>query len=294
MYRIGIIGSENSHAMAFSRIFNGMEPESAELYPDLEVVAIGGADREESRKVAEACGIEFIAEKPEDMLGRVDAVMVTARNGAFHLPYARPFIEAGLPAFIDKPIANDAAEAQTLLELAARYGVPVVGGSSTKYVEDVLNMKAAVASGALGVLRSGAVSAPVNLDNPYGGFYFYASHLVEIVMTLFGYAPTSVAAVRGQGRVTAVFRYPDYDITGHFVEGTGLYSAAAFGTDGIRQSMIDISSCYSLEAANFARMLRTGRADQPMEELLMPVKAMNALEKAYLTGREQPLSRNQD
>ena len=45
MYRIGIIGSENSHAMAFSRIFNGMEPESAELYPDLEVVAIGGARR---------------------------------------------------------------------------------------------------------------------------------------------------------------------------------------------------------------------------------------------------------
>ena len=79
----------------------------------------------------------------------------------------------------------------------------------------------------------------------------------------------------------------DSDITGHVVEGTGLYSAAAFGTDGIRQSMIDISGCYSLEAANFARMLRTGRADQPMEELLMPVKAMNALEKAYLTGREQ-------
>lgn len=289
MYRIGIIGSENSHAMAFSRIFNGLEAKTAGLYPDLAVVAIGGADREESRKVAEACGIEFIAEKPEDMLGRVDAVMVTARNGAFHLPYARPFLEAGLPAFIDKPIANDAGEAQALLELAAQHGVPVVGGSSTKYVADVVAMKACVNSGELGTLRSGAVSAPVNLENPYGGFYFYASHLVEIAMTIFGYHPTSVAALRGEGRVTAVFRYPGYDVTGHFVEGTGLYSASAFGTDGIRQHMIDISECYFLEAANFARMLRTGQADQPMEELLMPVKVMNALEKAYLTGREQPL-----
>jgi hypothetical protein len=71
------------------------------------------------------------------------------------------------------------------------------------------------------------------------------------------------------------------------VEGTGLYSAAAFGVKAIRQSMIDISNCYALEAANFARMLRTGEADQPMHELLNPVIVLNALEKAYLTGQEQ-------
>ena len=290
MYRIGIIGSENSHAMAFSRIFNGLEPGTAEVYPDMKVVAIGGSEIEESRKVAEACGVEFVAEKPEDMLGKVDAVMVTARNGMYHLPYARPFIEAGLPAFIDKPIANDAAEALELLELAKAKGVPVVGGSSTKYVDDVLAMKAAVASGELGVLRSGAVSAPVNLDNPYGGFYFYASHLVEIAMTIFGYEPKSVMAVRDEGRVTGMLRYDGFDVTTHFVEGTGLYSAAAYGIKDIRQSKIDISACYGLEAANFARMLRTGEADQPMHELLNPVRVLNAIEKAYLTGTEQPVT----
>jgi len=166
----------------------------------------------------------------------------------------------------------------------------VVGGSSTKYVDDVLAMKAAVASGELGVLRSGAVSAPVNLDNPYGGFYFYASHLVEIAMTIFGYEPKSVMAVRDEGRVTGMLRYDGFDVTTHFVEGTGLYSAAAYGIKDIRQSKIDISACYGLEAANFARMLRTGEADQPMHELLNPVRVLNAIEKAYLTGTEQPVT----
>ena len=288
MYKVGIIGSENSHAMAFARIFIGLEPDSAGLYPDIQVTHVGGHEIEESRKVAEACGVEVV-ERPEDMLGKVDAVMVTARNGAFHLPFARPYIEAGLPAFIDKPIANSAAEAEALLNLAQAKGVPVVGGSSTKYVQDVLDMKAAVESGELGVVRSGSVAAPVNLENPYGGFYFYASHLVEITLTIFGYHPTSVLAVRDEGRVTAIFRYPDYDVTGHFVDGMYVYSAAAYGTKNIRQQMIDISSCYALEAANFARMLRTGKADQPMEELLIPVKVMNALEAAYLTGKEQPI-----
>ena len=285
MFRIGIIGSENSHARAFSQIFNGLDPDTASLYPDLQVVAIGGNDRAASEEVARECAIDRITQGPEEMLGHVDAVMVTARDGQFHFPFARPFIEAGLPCFIDKPLANDAGEARALLHLAAEKGVPIVGGSSTKYVADVLAMKAAVASGALGALRSGSVSAPINLDNPYGGFYFYSAHLVEILMTIFGYDPVSVYAQRHEGRVTAIFHYPDYDITGHFVEGTGLYSAAAYGTLANRQSAIDISACYALEAANFARMLRTGQADQPMNEMLRPVEVLNALEKSYLSGQ---------
>jgi predicted dehydrogenase len=289
MYRIGILGSENSHARVFSQMFNGLDPACAGLYPDLQVAAIGGDDQQASQAIAAECSIPLVANRPEEMLGHVDAVMVTARNGKFHFPFAKPFIEAGLPCFIDKPLANDAGEARAMLNLALEKGVPIVGGSSTKYAEDVLALKAAVASGALGTLRSGAVSAPVNLDNPYGGFYFYSAHLVEILMTIFGYDPVSVYAQRHEGRVTAIFHYPDYDITGHFIEGTGLYSAAAYGTLANRQSAVDITACYALEAANFARMLRTGRADQPMEELLRPVEVLNALEKSYLTGRPAEL-----
>lgn len=49
----------------------------------------------ESQKVAKAWRDRLVAERPEDMLGRVDAVMVTARNGAFHLPYARTLYRSG-------------------------------------------------------------------------------------------------------------------------------------------------------------------------------------------------------
>ena len=32
------------------------------------------------------------------------------------------------------------------------------------------------------MLLGGNVYAPVSLDNPYGGFYFYSSHLIEIAL----------------------------------------------------------------------------------------------------------------
>ena len=73
MFRVGIIGSENSHAMAFSEIFN---INNKEQYPDIQVVAIYGEDQAASEAVRDKCGVEIMT--PEEMLGKVDAVMVTS------------------------------------------------------------------------------------------------------------------------------------------------------------------------------------------------------------------------
>ena len=66
IYRVGILGAENSHASAFTGIFNGEDSK----YPYIKVVGIGGNYPEENKKVAEKYGIELIAEKPEDLLGK--------------------------------------------------------------------------------------------------------------------------------------------------------------------------------------------------------------------------------
>ena len=115
MFKIGIIGSENSHATAFSEIFN-----LSGKYDDIRVVAIWGEDPEASQKIADKCGVKIM--RPEDMLPTVDAVMVTSRSGALHLGYAAPFIKAGKPAFVDKPIANCAAQADELIVVSSAPG----------------------------------------------------------------------------------------------------------------------------------------------------------------------------
>lgn len=291
MFRIGIIGSENSHAMAFAKIFNGFDPNCETKYDDIRVVAVGGHYPEASQKVFDECKLDFIAEKPEDMLGKVDAVMVTARNGQFHPEFARPFIEAGIPAFVDKPFANCGDEALALARLAKEKKVPLVGGSSTKLVYDVLMLRNAFRTQFPDGICGGNVVAPVNMENEWGGFYFYSAHLAEISMTIFGYDPKSVIAWKGDKGVTAVAKYDGYCVSNHFAEGNYSYGASIYGKGKTVSRDIELSMCYQHECQIFVDMLRTGKMAHSYEELVWPVYYLNAIKKSYETGVEQAVLR---
>ncbi|MBQ8953600.1 MAG: Gfo/Idh/MocA family oxidoreductase [Clostridia bacterium] len=278
MFRVGIIGSENSHALAFSRIFN-----LSGKYEDIKVVAVWGEDMEASEKIKAECGVDIV--KPEAMLGMVDAVMVTSRNGALHAGYARPFIEAGKPAFIDKPIANDAGEAAALIDLAFEKHVPVMGGSSLKLVAGTLAAREfAQARKAEGELIGGYVFAPVSMDNPYGGFYFYAAHLVETALTIFGYDPIAVTAVRTKAGISCALEYAAFGVSLQFTDGVYNYGATVLGKNGADMRLITLDDAYDREVAHFAKMLRTGEVPQSAHDIVMPVRVLNAIEQSYETG----------
>lgn len=282
MIRIGIIGSENSHATAFSEIFNNVGK-----YPDMRVVGIYGEDPAESKKIFDKCSLEFIARDARDMLGRVDAVMVTSRDGSLHARYARPFLEAGLPAFIDKPFTSDGPEAAALLDLARESGSPVMGGSSVKLTPDVQAIKArARAMREGGKLIGGHAWAPVNMVNPYGNFYFYSAHLVENALAIFGYAPARVSAIARAKGVFAVLEYEDVCVHLSFLEGNYRYGVTLL-SDEVETRDISLDGCYEIEVSHFAHMLRTGQSPQTREELAAPVFVLNAIERAYATGKAQ-------
>lgn len=278
MFRVGIIGSENSHAKAFTDIFN-----ASGKYDDIKVVAIYGEEEEASKKISEAYGVPVM--KPEEMLDKVDAIMVTSRNGKLHPGYVRPFIEAGKPAFIDKPIANCSKEAEDVIALARAKGVPVMGGSSTKMVEDTLALKAvADAAKAEGKLVGGHAYAPVSMVNDYGNFYFYSSHLAEIALTIFGFDPIAVSATKTATGVAAVLEYEGYAVTLSYTDGAYSYGATVLAKDGATQKPIDIGGCYAAEVAHFVTMLHTGEVPQCDHDIVMPIKVLNAIEKAYTEG----------
>ena len=285
MFRIGILGTENSHALAFAQILNGYNPDFVGQFDNFEVVAVYGIDPEASKNVAEKCNIKTIAKKPEDMLGMVDAVMVTARDGKYHAPYARPFIEAGIPAFIDKPFTSDPAEALALAKLAKQNNVPLVGGSSVKLTDAVLKLQA-IAQAAEGKVISGDVTAPVSLVNDYGNFWFYASHLAECCLTIFGQHPEWVWANKTDRGVTVIVHYDGFDVTNHFIENVYDYTATVIVPEGVRYETISLDNIYAKECACFAEMMRNGTMSHSYEELVTPVYLMAAIEKSFETGHK--------
>lgn len=285
MFRVGILGTENSHAMAFAQILNGYNPEFAGQFNDFRVVAVGGVDPAASRNVASTCGIDVIVDRPEDMLGMVDAVMITARDGKYHAPYARPFIEAGIPAFIDKPFTSDPAEALSLAKLAKEKAVKLVGGSSVKLTDAVLKLKAHV-EGRETTIIGGDVTAPVSLVNDYGNFWFYASHLAECCQTIFGIYPEWVWASKTEKGVTVIVHYPSFDVTNHFIEGVYDYTGTVITAEGVQYETISLDNIYAKECACFAEMMRKGEMSHTYEELVAPVYLLAAIEKSFETGQK--------
>lgn len=290
MFRIGILGSENSHAMAFSKMFNGIDKKFDGEFDDIRVVGTFGTDDASNKALIDEAGVDFIADTPEDLLGHVDAVMVTARDGKYHAAYARPFIEAGLPAFIDKPFTSDPAEALALVALAKEKNIPLCGGSSLKVCMETERL-AAYAEKNRDSILTGSVYAPVSMINEYGNFWFYADHLTEISLAVFGWDPKWVMAVgRDDKGVTALVGYENYTVSNHFCEGMYQYGGTVVTKGGIHTQLISLDDAYANECRVFARMLRTGKMHGTYDQLIRPVYYMDALFRSLKTGERTEIA----
>ena len=103
--KLGIIGLSdgNGHPYSWSAIFNGYNPEAMEScgfpviprylekqkwpesrIPNAEVIAIWTQDPNLSAHIAEAANT-FIAPRPEDIIGKVDAVLLARDDAENHL-----------------------------------------------------------------------------------------------------------------------------------------------------------------------------------------------------------------
>jgi predicted dehydrogenase len=291
MFKIGIIGSDNSHALAFSKLSNIPDPVTGEYaFPDVRVTAIYGFEKEQTEKVASEGKIETIVEKPEDLMGKVDAVMVVFRHGDLHAKYALPFIEAGIPTWIDKPFTIKVEEAKQLIAAADKHNTLLTGGSTCKYAYDILMLKNIVESGSAGKVISGVLNFPGDLDSEYGGLFFYGGHIAEMLMNTFGYDVKSVKSSVNNGIVTTVANYDNYPVVLNFTKGCPQHVGVIYGEKKTVVREIDISIIYKLGFEKFVEMLRTGKRPLPLGKLLAPTVLLNAIVKSVETGKEVFLS----
>jgi predicted dehydrogenase len=159
----------NGHPYSCSAIINGYDPDKmAECpYPGiprylgaqpLETVRVPGAqvthiwtdDPTEAPQVAAAAKIPNVVARPEEVIGHVDAVIVATDDGNDHVRRVRPFIEAGLPAFIDKPLAINLSDLRQFVQWHDE-GRKFLSTSGMRYAPEIGRFQEAI--GSLGELR---------------------------------------------------------------------------------------------------------------------------------------------
>lgn len=155
--KFGIIGLSdgNGHPYSWSAIFNGYNevymkncpfpviPEylSKQKFPEncinaVKVTHIWTQDKKISEHIAKASNIENIVENYEDMMGKVDAILLARDDSQNHFEMAKPFIEAGLPIYIDKPLATSLTEAKKIYDLE-KYEGQIFSCSAISYANEL-------------------------------------------------------------------------------------------------------------------------------------------------------------
>lgn len=282
MKRIAILGCENSHANAFLKFIKEKEE-----FRDVEVVGVYS----DERSSADALGREFgvaVMRDFSDAVGRIDGLIITARHGDNHYKYARPYINSGIPMFIDKPITIDEGEAVEFMKELRDRGVRISGGSSLKQDVFVKRLKEEAADEVVGATLGGYVRAPYEGESEYGGFYFYAQHLVEMVCEIFGRFPLSVCARRNGKQIHVLFHYENYDCVGLFCDNNYRYFASRMATNATSSFDIPITEdWFYREFKEFYALLSGEEQKTEYGEFISPVFIMNAIARSLQSGKEE-------
>ena len=288
MKKIVILGCENSHADMFLGFMKGNEK-----YADLQVAGVYSDDKTAAEKLAEKYGVKVMSAYDE-AVGRVDGVIVTARHGNNHYKYAAPYIKTGVPMFIDKPITVNEGEALKLARECKAAGVRLTGGSTCVHDERVQTLKNEHDDNKDGKTISGFIRCPINLKNNYGDFFFYSEHLVGIMSTIFGYYPESVKAYKNAEKITVVFRYKDYDVTGLYVDKNNLYYAMRVAENGVYGEELPINElnpCFKMEFNSFYGLLCGEKQRLSYEDFIAPVFVLNAIQRSLDSGNEEKINK---
>jgi len=288
MYRIGLIGSDNSHGLGFAKLCNFPDEKTGEfLYPEMRITAVYGHEKERTEQVARDGAIEKIYERAEDMIGEVDSVMVIFRHGSKHLKYTLPFIEAGLPVWVDKPFTSDVKEAEELAAAAKRKNIPIAGGSSVIFSPDVQTLAfAAQKDASLGGVIAGYLNFPGDIRSEYDGIFFYGPHSVEMMLAIFGRGALSVTSTVANEKLVAVVRYPTFHVVLNFVQTYHRFDGIVYGENKTVAREIDTAATQKLGLDEFYEMLKTKKSPRPVEDQVLSVKILAAMEKSVKNGGE--------
>lgn len=282
--KIAILGAESTHANHFAV---KIAPKDGKvMLSDVELVGVYVdqelADSDAGVKaILKNSSCQYVTDQYDAFVGQVDGVMITSRYGSKHLKYARPYLEKGIPVWIDKPICSSIEDVLELMKLADKHNVPMCGGSSLVFSKEIRELAAYVKENR-GTVCGGHITAPIHMDSQYDGFWFYASHAVQMMLEIFGTDVRRVTAVRERNAVRASYEYDDLSVSVYF--GTG-YTVTLYKDDyhaELRQ--VSTGDCEE-ELKEFLQIIAYGSVQRSRNEWIAPVFLIDATKKSYEQNR---------
>ncbi|NHN32774.1 Gfo/Idh/MocA family protein [Paenibacillus agricola] len=289
--RLAMLGmvEGNGHPYSWSAMFNGYDPgEMSQCpYPGIPAyldkepkltLRIPGAivthiwtdDPSDAEKVSRAAQIPHIVERPEDVIGQVDAVIISTDIGHEHVERAKPFVEAGLPVFIDKPMVDNEKDLLVFHEWV-KQGKPILSSSCMRYSKEFIPYHRSIHN--LGELRFASITTAKSWER-------YGIHALEGIYPIVGPGFESVRNTGSPDRNIVHLKHGNgFDVvvvaTKDMVGGFGLLQL--IGTSG--HTFVPFQDTYysfKTQLTSFIDYLRTGQRPFPFEHTVELMKLVIA------------------
>ena len=284
--RLGIIGLDTSHVVAFTKYINDPKNKTGcrvvAAYPGGSPDIPSSANRLEmfTNKLRDQFGVEIVP-TIEELCRKVDGILLESVDGRAHLRQIRPVIAAGKPVFIDKPMAGSLADVLEIFRLAKENDVPCWSSSSLRFAPDTLGMRN---NDKVGKVLGCSVYSPCSIEEHHPDLYWYGIHGVEILFTIMGPGCERVTRTHTENTDVAVGVWKD----GRIGTYRGLrkckygYSAVVFGEKEIASA--GKSAGYGPLVDEIAKFFRTGKAPVSAEETIAIFAFMSAAEESKKAG----------
>jgi hypothetical protein len=287
--KIGIIGLDTSHVVAFTKLLN--DSKTPGHVPGGRVVAAfksSSADMPASVERVEGYASQLqdefgvkMAPSIEALCDDVDAVLIESVDGRPHLEQARPVFAAKKRCFIDKPIGGNLRDVVEIFRLAKDAGAPVFTSSAYRFYESMAEVKRAN----IGEVRSAISYGPAHLEEHHPDLFWYGIHPAEALFTVMG---------RGCESVTRTHTADTDVVTGLWSGGRvgvlcGIrtkplpHKVTVFGSTGYAEQK-PMGETYASLVAQIIRFFKTGVPPVSAEETIEIFAFLEAADESKRRG----------
>lgn len=283
MIRIGLVGEKWIHEYLYPAFFNGVTEKYLErpndwfrqmLGPELpkpdERMRITGVwSGGDDRGMIKTWDLP-VYDSIEALAKEVDAAILLEKDGGRHLELARPFIERGLPVYVDKPFTSTVKDAEALVKLTEKHGAAVFAGSALRQTKEMAEAKAAGLGAGPKVVYSYGI----------GEYNEYSAHPIELGLDAL--QERIVKATRRQVGTTWVWDAEGDKGSRLFVQlvtqgAFPAYKAIVCGDNGMQEIVIqDLAAAFATMERLIKEMFITRKSPMPLQALVDPIRLLDA------------------
>lgn len=287
--RVGIIGLDTSHCVAFTQILNNPKNEGdlagfrvVAAYPGGSPDLPASRDRvaDYTRQLREKFHVEIVS-TIADLLPKVDVILLESVDGRPHLEQVKPVLAAKKPVFIDKPIAGSLADAIQIFQLAKEQNVPCFSSSGLRFSKGIAEMRT---NPKLGNVVGCDAYSPCELEPHHPDLFWYGVHGVETLFTIMGPGCVVVSRVQTPGSdfVTGTWKDGRVGTFRGLRDGRHDFGATVFGTKAVLPS--GGFTGYEPLVVAICKFFKTGQPPVSAEETLEIFAFMEAADESKRGG----------